>query len=297
MALLQPQDLPTTLYHYTDIFGLDGIYRRGELWATNALYLNDTSELNLGLIVVERQLLKQQLDLTRKNLERFKEGQEDLPGLDELKTLHEIVNEARRLSECYVVSLSENGDQLSQWRAYGKDGYCIGFSAEALQRALDTSFKMAKVRYHEDDASSRSADEVIDFAKELWRETATWTDDETGKALTEEKRRFVVMNHIVEDSAFTKDSNFHEEKEVRIVIVSVIPNHFTPSPRYGMTPRIKIPIPAEAVESVTVGPGAHSDLRAQSLIRFFHVTPFAGDSAPLAKPPVVHKSVIPYRDW
>lgn len=37
-------DLPETLYHYTDIRGVQGIWEKGELWATSALFLNDTSE-------------------------------------------------------------------------------------------------------------------------------------------------------------------------------------------------------------------------------------------------------------
>ncbi|MFL0278165.1 DUF2971 domain-containing protein [Mycobacterium sp. SMC-19] len=297
MSLLSPEPLPDTLYHYTDIYGLEGIYRSGELWATNALYLNDTSEVELGLNVVECQLLDQQTALHVEHLERIERGLGAPPGLDELKTLQEIVNEARRLIECYIVSFSENGDQLSQWRAYGKDGYCIGFSTAALQQALGGDFQLAKVRYHSGDASKQDADEIIELAKALWKDTARWTDDETGEFVSEELRKFAVMNLIAEESAFTKDSNFREEKEVRAVIARAGANHFTPSPRYGMTPRVKIRIPAEAVESVRVGPGAHSVLRGQSLIRFFHATPFGDDKAPPSPGPSVYKSVIPYRDW
>lgn len=296
MSPVRPQRLPRTLYHYTDIYGLEGIYRSAELWATNTPYLNDTTEHQLGLAVVETRLLEQQLALMRKNRERFEAGKPDLPGLDELKMLHEVIKEARRVSDCFVLSLTQNGDQLSQWRAYAKDGYSIGFSTKALRKSLGDRFLLARVQYHEDALSARTADDSIAFAKALWRDSADWTTG-TGEMLSDGARRFAVMGSITEEAAFVKDSHFYEEKEVRAVISNVAPNHFTASPRYGMTPRFKIPLVADAIESVTVGPGAHEDLRAQGLIRFVCMTPFGKAEAPSQNLPKVSKSAIPYRDW
>jgi hypothetical protein len=47
------QDLPDTLYHYTDINGLKGIWEDGHLWATGSRFLNDTSELRLGVTLIQ----------------------------------------------------------------------------------------------------------------------------------------------------------------------------------------------------------------------------------------------------
>jgi hypothetical protein len=44
------RDLPEVLYHYTDIKGLQGIWEEGQIWATDSRYLNDTSELRLGVL-------------------------------------------------------------------------------------------------------------------------------------------------------------------------------------------------------------------------------------------------------
>jgi hypothetical protein len=46
-------DLPDTLYHYTDIKGLQGIWEEGNLWGTGSRYLNDTSELQLGVAMLQ----------------------------------------------------------------------------------------------------------------------------------------------------------------------------------------------------------------------------------------------------
>ena len=42
-----------TVWHYTDAAGLMGILEKRELWASSALHMNDTTELNLGVSRVE----------------------------------------------------------------------------------------------------------------------------------------------------------------------------------------------------------------------------------------------------
>jgi hypothetical protein len=45
---------PKRLFHYTSQAGLLGIITSNVLWATNVLYLNDSSELAYGLSIAER---------------------------------------------------------------------------------------------------------------------------------------------------------------------------------------------------------------------------------------------------
>ena len=53
-----PDDGPELLYHYTTAVGLEGILTTGDLWATNALYLNDATEITHFL-----NLLRQEVDV------------------------------------------------------------------------------------------------------------------------------------------------------------------------------------------------------------------------------------------
>src|SRR5215470_941549 len=46
--------MPPLLFHYTTQAGLVGIVKSNLLWATNALYLNDSSELRYGLSVARK---------------------------------------------------------------------------------------------------------------------------------------------------------------------------------------------------------------------------------------------------
>ena len=50
--------LPTTLYHYTDARGLQGIVEKGTLWASSVHHLNDFREYALGLDASEAYLIQ-----------------------------------------------------------------------------------------------------------------------------------------------------------------------------------------------------------------------------------------------
>jgi hypothetical protein len=63
------QNLPDTLYHYTDINGLKGIWEEGNLWATGFRYLNDTSELRLGMALVQSRVATRQAAVLEETLE------------------------------------------------------------------------------------------------------------------------------------------------------------------------------------------------------------------------------------
>ncbi|WP_107758989.1 DUF2971 domain-containing protein [Dickeya sp. Secpp 1600] len=108
-------------YHYTDAAGLLGIIQSGRLWATDLLFLNDPSE---GTFLPEKLL----------GFMRSKPG-----GLtdSEVKIIHGVeaaLHKPRSKKGAYCVSLSANGDLLSQWRGYGSfgKGYAIGLNLGQL---------------------------------------------------------------------------------------------------------------------------------------------------------------------
>src|SRR5580698_8671217 len=98
---------PSILYHYTTTEGLLGIIESKELWATNILFLNDTSEL-----VDAFKLFASELEANPIKLGERKGWLQTmiLPSLETAEVDH------------FVVSFCENGDLLSQWRAYGAKG-------------------------------------------------------------------------------------------------------------------------------------------------------------------------------
>jgi len=115
---------PHVLYHYTSTEGLHGIIEKRELWATNVLYLNDTSELSGAFELLTSELESAPLKIGQKARDYC--------------LCTEVYSERIPLDH-FVTSFCEKGDLVGQWRAYGAPGtgYSIGFQASALQCAAN----------------------------------------------------------------------------------------------------------------------------------------------------------------
>jgi hypothetical protein len=122
-------DAPKRLYHYTDVGGLIGILSSSSLWATNLRFMNDAEELAHSW---------------RLMLEVLHEVKGRARSPAQVELIEEIELAARSkwagYPDFYATSFTENGDLLSQWRAYGSSGggYAIGFDAAQL---VDASFR------------------------------------------------------------------------------------------------------------------------------------------------------------
>jgi hypothetical protein len=130
--LLQTTDdcrtAPSTLYHYTGAPGLLGILQTHELWATNALYLNDAKEVHYGH------------DLGRQFINSFSPDSRIHKNLRRgLGYFVSMTNQANVNN--YVVSFCAKPDLLSQWRAYGGNGtgFAIGFDRSELAEMIAPS--------------------------------------------------------------------------------------------------------------------------------------------------------------
>lgn len=107
-----PEHAPT-LFHYTNPAGLLGILTYKQLWLSNVAFLNDAEKYSYGLNLI-KQVIKDEYD-------------EDL-------FLHFHFNQ---LSPTFSMSLTENGDLLSQWRGYCPNGgYSLAFDKEQLSTML-----------------------------------------------------------------------------------------------------------------------------------------------------------------
>lgn len=316
MVDVQCEDgLPDTRYHYTSFDVLKSMWENGEVWTTNSRYLNDITETELGPKAIIETLSNRSDNLygqitlwtdavIRKMAE--KTGTDppplsDKPGDQELREKALVAAEidgackhALEDTTCFVFSLSQEPDQLSQWRAYAKDGVCIGFSTQelcdGLQQAPADSAKMQSVEYFEGGKVTEAyCNPIIEFSENRRAQLI-------GEGLDDSKLRKVVMGkEMMLRIAFLKDKAFAEENEVRIAAQGH-PNHFTTN-RYGIVPRIKLPLKPHAIKSVIVGPGAHADLRMQSLRTYFANRGFKDDIGALGAAIELSKSSVPYRDW
>jgi hypothetical protein len=115
---------PPILYHYTNQHGLLGILDSKEIWASHTQYLNDANEFRHAIKLVRKEL--ERMIKVTKGLQRAL-----------LKEMLEAVFERLEAINVCVCSVSENGDLLSQWRAYGgvTGGFSIGFHGAFLKAA------------------------------------------------------------------------------------------------------------------------------------------------------------------
>ncbi len=315
-GLESDQDLPDTLYHYTDIAGLKGIWEDGHLWATGARFLNDTTELQLGGLLVQSRLAKRQGDLLKENaaimqrkldLLMAEEPVDDVyfdealakngPELIESAEILSAAEDAEKYMVGHIACLSEKHDQLSQWRGYAREGYCVGFDTKLLLDSLNEERIMRRVHYYNEATNEEYAARIIEIAKQHRR--VMLEHPELAATIDEDGRKWIIGRRVSVHAAFMKDSHFGEEKEVRIVEINGTPDLFTPH-RYGMVPRIFIPLPDGCIRSVTIGPTPHKELKLRSLFDYFHSVRFKKREG---KPPegellpTVGNSAIPYRDW
>ena len=114
------------LYHYTTGENFIKIMQSGELWATQAACLNDTTELVYAAEQLHR-CVKAKIDAPHN------------PAIDPILTrMDEALREPSvETSPVFVTCFSERRDDLSQWRAYsgGEGGYAIQFDPPKLRQA------------------------------------------------------------------------------------------------------------------------------------------------------------------
>ena len=123
--MLEPRPV---LYHYTSFSALKGILGSRALWATDICCLNDAAEYRYAVNAVVARIA-----------EVKHSGEVDAFEGKALDKLADMFVEGET-PEVFVFSLSENGDLLSQWRAYSAgSNVAIGFHTERLAAIAEKS--------------------------------------------------------------------------------------------------------------------------------------------------------------
>ena len=266
-----------TLYHYTTQAGLLGILDSKEIWASEIQYLNDATEFRNGLDVVGAEL--------RKRLDELDSREGGIRGeglFRELTTLDEID------VDVFVLSLTENGDDLSQWRAYGgkHSGFALGFDIERLcQLASEHQFSLDRCLYESPEQGLLAAT-IVDSA-------LAWIS--AGDRMTSRRRR-EFRRAMIKTAPLLKHYSFGEEREWRLVHASHAVNPAKVAFRSGpstIIPYYKLSLcgasGSSPLCSVTVGPTPHGDLALRSVSALLSARGFKGVT--------VHQSEIPLRTW
>src|SRR5208337_1945111 len=200
---------PKKLYHFTDLQGILGILKSGELWCTNAQYLNDSVEVKFGLRMISNVVRAKSRLLRKRN-------PTGATFLDHLIMFSEAI--FTNVFDVYVTCFSEDYDILSQWRGYASGCFAIEFDVAALQSlrsrpsALPPYPILQKVDYTHELQKRRIRtllDLVIDYLPLAG--TASNASD-SGRNLIE-----IVSNVLFGLIPSFKHRSFREEREWRLV--------------------------------------------------------------------------------
>lgn len=228
------------IWHYTTASGVKGILESGVIYATDALYLNDSREL-LEALEVQRRLLADEgaMDGGEKELTvRLLHAWFVAPHLSDLEPME----------GSSVTSFCEQGDLLSQWRGYGgAQGYAVGVSRSGLEASsMDRGDALVKVIYGEPDKS----------LEERLSQTTVLVGGE---------RTFAKADS--EAVARLKNAAFREEHEWRLVAEQRNREPLFRDGSRGLIPYIELPLDLALIQKVVVGPALSHSTAVRSIER------------------------------
>jgi hypothetical protein len=270
LAKNSPTVFQDELYHYTSAGGLIGIVQNDCLWFSDALFLNDGSEVLWGL-----QLFNVIIDGLAEGLpDDEKQFAQEIK-----KAVWEHADHARPIVFC----LSDKPNLLNQWRDYGKGvvPYCVELDTRGLVERIESgNFGpsapiLVKVIY--DEAIQRK------IITELLLDMAAFARTMRDKGLTESseaqsKLAIAMAVQIVWVIYRFKNHAFEDEREWRLVVDRIrIPEedmHFRES-TLGVVPyfvwrRKETSSPRLPIKAVMVGPSPAaqtSDLALKMLLK------------------------------
>ena len=209
------------VFHYTDLEALVGIVTKQRLWATDAQFLNDSEELRYAQAACCHYLEKRSSEChgsaETKLVAQF------------LEVIVEKLQSNDTHSFPYVVSFSEKGDHLPQWRAYGKfgQGVSIGFQftysnwpvVNAI--GIDVASSLYKCLYKERD-QNRLFKSIIDAQLKVLakRRALASTAQETARKVTQCVDEWAdwMVTAFTNTFPYIKSPAFETEHEVRLVL-------------------------------------------------------------------------------
>jgi hypothetical protein len=266
------------LFHYTTASGLMGIVQSKHLWATHIRFLNDSREF------------RHAIELAQESIRELADAERDIGRHQGLIRLEQGIAGAG-INIC-VASLTERGDDLGQWRGYGKGGYALGLSFEHLAaRAAEEQWLFGPCLYQRDEQKQ--------IMKCLLLEVLDLHLAEPEDSEIEELRGlhpgYPVALYLNRYAPFFKDVAFADEREWRLVSrplsyvgMQMRPGMSTLIP-YATFSLVTNAADSLPLKSVRVGPTPDAGLSRQGVEALL-----IGNRI---RECVVESSTIPYRDW
>ncbi|MGX9291016.1 DUF2971 domain-containing protein [Bacillus sp. A015] len=283
---LDPQtDIPP-LYHYTSVYGLEGIMDGKEVWVSHTDFLNDKTERlyseNILLDLIEKKIKAELSD-------ELKEHPNVNALLDKIKESFQ-----KKFAPTFVLSLSTNKDSNLLWSNYSKDdGYNIKFDPEFLRFSeyiqeddnLGEAVVFKSKVIYDEEKHIVALSELADIYVEHFLFNHEQSAEEYEINLVNMHIAFQVM------ASFFKDSCFQQEEEWRIVLFTKtkgIPiKHRIMNGAF--IPYVKLSFNKNVIRGITIGPKNKMDISEEGLKSFLTTNTYD------LKRIEINRSKIPYR--
>jgi hypothetical protein len=255
------------VFHYTDLEALIGIVTKQTLWATDAQFLNDSQELRHAQVAcccyLEQRRSACSQSSESKSVARLLEATLSLMRSNIPQTYP------------YVVSFSENGDDLAQWRGYGRFGQGVGIGFQFTYGnwpivdaiGIDVISTLYKCLYTEKE-QVRLFKAIIDALLKILakRQVLVSTAHETTSVATKSVGDWARWLLIAFTNAFPymKSPAFETEQEVRLVLP---PDKIGWNRKFGVSNGVVVPYVEVhedgvrlPISRVVIGPSAKQEL-------------------------------------
>lgn len=282
--MTEAEAVPQRLWHYTTSSGLLEILRTKTLWSTHIGYLNDATEFQHAVDV---------LDVAA----RSSHSEQELARVGWPQVLAETSTrlwdgDERELSSTYVTSFCDAEDLLSMWRSYPgvSAGYALGFDPKAFPtRSPEWPGSLARCLYSE-------ADKVAKLRAAMHRLGRLLAIQGTPTKEQRDRTAWEVSLDLQAVSPQFKHWHFREEQEWRLVCRARSSGRTPGLPvRYRSGQSTLIPYLALPLEpcgdalgllAVMVGPGPHQRQSATALRMLLKTLGMANVGVELSKAPL-----------
>lgn len=214
-----------TIYHYCSLETFMSIIQNKTLRLCDINKTNDYQEKIWGIHLLEKTLNRalHSYGIEMNLLENYWYSESAHNHIDELKNEVKMILNKQTLISCF----STNGDQLSQWRAYGQDGQgiSIGFNYKILSKILkkEKEIYIEKVIYseklQENTIINRAYIPALRYVENMYTYDPVSVNYDFNEYFIEEFDSFceVLDDYIEKIFPLLKNPAFNEEKECRIV--------------------------------------------------------------------------------
>lgn len=229
-----------SLYHYTNLNALISILRSEciVLWATNAAYLNDPTELKQGIAIVNES------ENTNFQFKDFK--------------------------NIYLTSFSRNADSLVMWSQYGAhgNGCCIGVSSKAIGNSYG---EFCKCSYGKDEIKKylKSTLNLIEHGI-----TTAFGVPQPSEECIRVQRKLTKQLFLRTTCVMAKDLAYKHENETRAFVE--VPQTLYNKVQFRLVdtrivPYVEMQLDKTALTDIIIGPTLNADITERSIKQMLEI--------------------------